>query len=483
VTAVRAGSSLVMVGLVTGAYLWLAPANHTTVALTYLLCIVLVATWWGIGVATIASVAAMVAFNVFFLPPVGTLTIADPQNWVSFFAFLAVAVIVSQLSGRARDRQIEALGRQQDLERLYALSRALLLADGEVSLPAQLARRVAEAFPVTTVALFDARSGTVAWGGVADKPDIEPRLRDVARTGEVMHGELGLVVTPVRLGGAPIGSLAIEGGSLADAVLQSIANLVAIGLERARGQEAMAASEAARQSGELRAALLDAVAHEFKTPLTAGKAAASALLSSTTSNPNDHELVVIINEELNRLQALVSDAIRMLRIDAGDVVVHRERHLVSGIIDHAIEEMGTRLGGHAMTTHAPAALTVDADASLLRLALRQLLDNAVKYSPPDSRIDVSATGDGRVTLSVSNSGPAISAIDRGRIFDRFYRGAHSANIPGTGLGLAIVQRIVQAHGGEATVTSDAATGTTFTLSLPASSHDDELAHVSSQLSV
>ena len=91
--------------------------------------------------------------------------------------------------------------------------------------------------------------------------------------------------------------------------------------------------------------------------------------------------------------------------------------------------------------------------------------------------------DGRVTLSVSNSGPAISAIDRGRIFDRFYRGAHSANIPGTGLGLAIVQRIVQAHGGEATVTSDAATGTTFTLSLPASSHDDELAHVSSQLSV
>jgi two-component system sensor histidine kinase KdpD len=462
--------SLLALALVTAGYLWLA-ANPTTVALTYLLSIVLIATWWGIGPATIASVAAIVAFNVLFLPPVGTLTIADPQNWVSFFAFLAVAVIVSQLSGRARDRQVEAIHRQEDLERLYALSRALLLADGETSLTAQLARRVAETFSVAPVALFDPRTGAVAWGGAADRPEIEPQLRDVARTGEVVRGDHGLVITPVRLGGAPIGSLAIGGGSLGDAVLQSIANLVAIGLERARGQEAVAASEAARQSGELRAAILDSVAHEFKTPLTAGKAAASALLSSAQGNPNDHELVVIINEELDRMQALVSDAIHMLRIDAGDVAVHRERHHVSEIVAAGIREMAGRLGGHAVTTSVPDALTVDADAFLLRLALRQLLDNAVKYSPPDSRIAVTADGDGRVNIKVTNSGPAISALDRARIFDRFYRGAHSGNIPGSGLGLAIVQRIAQAHGGEAAVTSDAATGTTFTVSVPASSSD------------
>lgn len=476
VIVIRVGLSLMVVALISASYLWFVHTNPTTVALTYLLAIVLVATWWGIGPATSASVGAMVCFNLLFLPPVGTLTITDPENWVSFLTFMATAVIVSQLSGRARERQIEALQRQQDLERLYALSRALLLTDGDAPLPAQLARRVADAFPVATVALFDPRSGSAAWGGTGERPEIEPRLRDVARTGEVFQ-DPGLAITPIRLGGAPIGSLAIAGGSLGDAVLQSVANLVAIGLERARGQEAVAASEVARQSGELRAALLDAVAHEFKTPLTAGKAAASALLSGMAGSSTDAELVVIINEELDRMQALVSDAIRMLRIDAGDVVVHRERHRVADVIAQAIKEMGARLGGHVLTTTVPDSLTVDADASLLRLALRQLLDNAVKYSPPDSRIDVAAAGSSDVRVAITNSGPAISAVDRARIFDRFYRGAHSANIPGSGLGLAIVQRIAQAHGGEASVESDATLGTTFTLSLRASSPGSGIAVV------
>ncbi len=459
--------SLAALAFITTGYVWLS-ANPTTVALTYLLCIVLIATLWGIGLATSASVVAIVAFNVFFLPPVGTLTIADPQNWVSFFAFLAVAVIVSQLSGRARERQIEALARQQDLERLYALSRSLLLADGEASLIGEIARRLAETFSLTTVALFDRRADRVAWGGVAERPDIEPRLREVARTAEVIRDPSGLVFTPIRLGGAPIGSLALVGGTLGDAVLQSIANLAAIGLERATSHEAMAASEAARQSGELRAALLDAVAHEFKTPLTASKAAATALLSSAGRSPDDHELVVIINEELERLQALVSDAIHMLRIDAGDMVVRRERHRAADLVGQALREMGSRLEGHRLTIEVPETVDVEADASLIRLALRQLLDNAVKYSPPDSAIGVSASANGEVRIAVTNSGPPISAPDRARIFDRFYRGGHSGNIPGSGLGLAIVQRIARAHGGDVGVTSDAAVGTQFTIVLPVS---------------
>ncbi|MEO8483284.1 MAG: ATP-binding protein [Acidobacteriota bacterium] len=463
----RAILTLAGLTLTTLVCLWLS-ANPTTVALTYLLCIVLIASWWGIGMATAASVVAIVAFNVLFLPPVGTLTIADPQNWVSFFAFLTVAVIVSQLSGRARERQLEALARQQDLERLYALSRSLLLADAEVSLIGEIARRLAETFSLTTVALYDRRADRVAWGGAADRPDIEPRLRDVARTAEVIHDPSGPVFFPIRLGGAPIGSLAIVGGALGDAVLQSIANLAAIGLERATSHEAMAASEAARQSGELRAALLDAVAHEFKTPLTAGKAAATALLSRVSSSPDDHELVVIINEELERLKALVSDAIHMLRIDAGDMVVRRERHRASDLVGQALREMGARLEGHRVTVDAPETIDVDVDASLLRLALRQLLDNAVKYSPPDSAIGVAASTNGEVRIVVSNSGPPIPASDRNRIFDRFYRGRHSENIPGSGLGLAIVQRIARAHGGDVGVTSDAAVGTQFTIALPVS---------------
>jgi two-component system sensor histidine kinase KdpD len=468
----RAGLTLAVLAAVTVVYAQLS-GNPTTVALTYLLCIVLIATQWGIALATAASIGAILAFNVFFLPPVGTLTIADPQNWVSFFVFLAVAVIVSQLSGRARERQLEALARQQDLERLYALSRSLLLARTEGALVGDIARRVAETFSLTAVALYDRRADRVAWGGIGDRVDVEHvelRLHEVARTAEVIREPSGAVLAPIRLGGAPIASLALVGGQLRDAVLQSIANLAAIALERAASQEAVAAAEAGRQSGELRAALLDAVAHEFKTPLTAGKAAATALLSNVSPSSDDHELLVVINEQLEQLQALVSDAIHMLRIDAGDLVLRPERHRAADLVQQALREMGSRLEGHGLAVDVPDALQIDADASLMRLALRQLVDNAVKYSPPDSSIAVSATANGEVRLSVTNSGPPISASDRARIFDRFYRGGHSENIPGSGLGLAIVQRIARAHGGDVGVASDACAGTRFTIVLPVSAN-------------
>ena len=125
-------ASIGAVALITAVYSTAVHVNPTTVALTYLIAILLVATWWGIVEATTASIVAMLCFNFFFLPPVGTLTIADPQNWVALVAFLVTAIVASQLSGRARKREVDAVGRQRDLERLYALSRALLLSEARV---------------------------------------------------------------------------------------------------------------------------------------------------------------------------------------------------------------------------------------------------------------------------------------------------------------------------------------------------------------
>src|SRR5262249_53615366 len=152
----------------------------------------------------------------------------------------------------------------------------------------------------------------------------------------------------------------ILGKRLSDTVLQSIANLAAIGLERARGQAAAARAEAARQSGELRATVLDALAHEFKTPLTSMKAATSDLLSSTTA-VRDRELVTIVDEDLDRLQALVTDAVQMLRIDAGDFVVHRDRHAVADIVSRAVKKIESRLDGHNVIQRVPGDLVVVAD--------------------------------------------------------------------------------------------------------------------------
>jgi two-component system sensor histidine kinase KdpD len=454
------------VAAVTALYVWPAAVNPTTVALSYLLTILVIATQWGIAEATLASVLAMLCFNIFFLPPIGTLTISDPENWVAFVAFMLTSIIASQLSGRARQRNVDAIARQRDLERLYAVSRALLLTDESVSIQAGIARSIADAFELSAVALYDQKAGTISRAGPAELPGIEDRLKDVARQAVLARDQSGAIVTPVRLGNAPIGSLAVLGMDFSDTVLHALVNLVAIGLERARGQEASTRAEAARQSSELRATVLDAVAHEFKTPLTSIKVAAGELAADAAASPMHRELVAIIDEEGDRLQALVTDAIQMLRIDAGDFALHRERHRLATLVSGTIKESGLRVEGHTVVNNVPGNLTVEADEHLLRLALRQLLDNALKYSPPTSTIEIDATDGAVVQIAVRNSGPAIPEHEQRRIFERFYRGAQARQVPGTGMGLTIVQQIAHAHGGELSVSSAPGANTEFRLSLP-----------------
>ena len=168
-TVIRAGriaASIGAVALITAVYSTAVHVNPTTVALSYLITILLVATWWGIVEATTASVVAMLCFNFFFLPPVGTFTIADPQNWVAFVAFLVTAIVASQLSGRARKREVDAVGRQRDLERLYALSRALLLSEPRASMSGTIARHIADVFELQAVGVYDHRADTVSWAGL-----------------------------------------------------------------------------------------------------------------------------------------------------------------------------------------------------------------------------------------------------------------------------------------------------------------------------
>ena len=462
----RIVTSLAAVGVVTAGYARLIPANPTTIALSYVVVILLIATGWGIGEATAASVAAMLCFNFFFLPPIGTLTIADPQNWVALVTFLLTAIIASQLSGRARQRNIEAVARQRDLERLYALSRALLLSDGGGSVPGAIARHIAAAFELQAFGLYDQRTDTVSWAGSAESPALDGKLREVARRATSIRDPAGFVVIAIQLGGAPIGSLAIMNVGVSDTVLHSIANLAAIGLERARSQEATARAEAAQQSGELRATVLDALAHEFKTPLTSMKAATGDLLESTSINARDHELVAIIDEDLDWFQALVSDAVQMLRIDAGTFTLHVDRQNLADLVATTLRKFERRLDGHDLRQQIPKDLSVDADRELLGLALRQLLDNALKYSPPTSTIEILARGNGALDITVRNSGSTIPEREQGRLVERFYRGADARHIPGTGMGLAIVQQIARAHGGTLEISSSSDAGTAFTLSLP-----------------
>jgi two-component system sensor histidine kinase KdpD len=460
--------SVAVVGVITAVYVRLPAVNPTTIALSYLLPILTIATTWGILEATIASVVAVLCFNFFFLPPVGTLTIADPQNWVALATFLTTAIVTSQLSGRARQRRLEMMARQRDLEQLYAMSRAQLLWSGTSSPAAAIAADVAKVFALPAVALYDSRSDTIHRAGPVDLADIDGTLRAVARQGLVIQDPSGAIVTAIRLGGAPIGSLALAGEPLSDTVVQSIANLAAIALERAAGQQVMAQAEAARRSGELRATLLDAVAHEFKTPLTSIRAAATALEEKLAPTGMERELATIIGEETERLDALVSDATQMLRLESGDFTLHRGTHRVSDLIRATFGELTGRLDGRLIEQHVPDDLQVTADPDLLRVALRHLADNAIKYSPAGTTITVNARAiqtPEEVEIAIGSAGPPIPSDERSAIFDRFYRGATGSSVPGSGMGLAIVRQIARAHGGDVLLEALPA-GNEFRLRLP-----------------
>ena len=319
-------ASLALVAVITFIFSRLIPVNATTTGFFYLVAILMIAATWGLVESTIASVAAMVCFNYFFLPPVGTLTIADPQNWVALFAFLATSLTASQLSARAKRRTQEAIARQHEMERLYSLSRGLLLTDPARPTPSQIVQNIAKAFEFPAVVLYDRGSNEIYRAAEGEAPEIDAKLREATMRSTSFRDEKGrFTIVPIRLGGQPIGSVAIQDCSLSDAALQSLLNLVAIGLERALSQEAVNRAEIARRSEELKSTLLDAMAHEFKTPLTSIKAATTGLLTEPADELQQHqrELVSIADEGADRLSKLVTDAIQLARIEGGKFRLNR----------------------------------------------------------------------------------------------------------------------------------------------------------------
>jgi two-component system sensor histidine kinase KdpD len=299
--------------------------------------------------------------------------------------------------------------------------------------------------------------------------EIEAKLKQVAVQGNNFV-EPPLFVAAILLGGQPIGSLALKGSSLSDGALQALLNLVAIALERVRTEEASNRADAARQSEEFKSTLLDAIAHEFKTPLTSIKAASTAMLSETSAlSPQFRELAAIIDEETDRMNQLVTEAVRMSQIDAGKVRLERESLDVALLLAKVVATFESQAAGRSLRVDpGPNLPKVSADPELLSLALRQLIDNALKYSPPGSPIRVTADLEGeRVVIRVEDRGPGIPERERERIFDKFYRrGGSRDRVPGTGLGLYIAREIIRTHGGDLWIEGEPGEGSEFCAALP-----------------
>jgi two-component system sensor histidine kinase KdpD len=443
--------------------------NLSTSGSLYFLIVVMVSVIWGFWEASVTSLIAVCCLNYFFVPPIFTWTVSDPQNWVALFVFEITALTVSRLSTRAHG-QARAEARQRvEVQKLYELSRRILLLDRRRTIGPQMVSVIHEIFGTESVALFDANLARVdAIGSRAN--DLEQLARSAYFQDSTLAGDDPHTWAHVlRLGSRPAGAIALSGPGVGRLTIVSIASLAAIALERARSFEKESGAEAARQTEQLRTAVLDALAHSVKTPLTAIRTASSGLLEAGRLSGDDVELAALIDEQAEHLNRLTSELLQMARIDAAEVTLRRERVSVLTLVEDVLARYGEQLRGrHVDVTDGATDLEVYGDRKILAAALEQFIDNAAKYSAPGSPISVMAEEDlGEIVIGVHNEGAAIVPADRERIFERFYRTEESRHrASGTGLGLSIAKKAAEAHGGRTWVVSEEGTGTTFFLALP-----------------
>ncbi|MFY9805071.1 MAG: DUF4118 domain-containing protein [Candidatus Acidiferrales bacterium] len=452
-------------------YRHVLPVNPTTVALSFLLAILAVSTIWGIAVSVSMSVVAMLAFNYYFLPPVGTFTVADPQNWVALFAFLVVSVLASHLSTRARQQAKDASQRRREIEKLYAFSQGLLESGNVIQLLNRIPSQIVDIFEVGAAALLLAEKQKIYRSGpVIPKLDLETLKAMVIREEPLIDEANSLCFVPVRLGIRPIGSLGISGSTPSRQTLEAIGTLIAVAIERARAIEQLGLTEAAREGERLRTALLDSVTHALRTPLTSIKASVTNLLSNpSVTSQQRQELLTIINEETDRLNRLVGEAGEMARLDAGEVELRLESRPIADVINSALSQCKAVLGDRVVRVQVAGGLpNVSVDLVRAREALVHLIENASQYSPADQPITITAeAASGFIVTSVADRGAGIDDLEQNLIFEKFYRGKDQRYlVQGTGMGLPIAKAIIEAHGGTMSLTSQRGQGSVFSFTLP-----------------
>lgn len=443
--------------------------NPTSVALTLLLSVLVISATWGLLYAVLLAVTATATFNYFFLPPTGTFTIADTQNWIALLVFLVTALIASQLSDRARKQKDEAVSRRVELERLYNFSQQLLGADNILQLLNSIPEYVVDSFGVTSAAVYIPSKSNVYRAGVVASGMETENLQTIAARGEpVIDPVNNISLTPLRMGVKTVGAVGVQ-GTVSSQTMNAVGSLIAIAVERANAVESLSRSEAARESEKLRSAILDSITHEFRTPLTSIKASITSLMSSMDLSQDDRrDLMTVINEESDRLNRLVGEAAEMARLESHEFQLDIQPRHILEIVEAAVAALKQALGKHPVALRVAADITVPIDGERIREVLVQLLENAGKYSPPEAPIRITAEIKGEeLEVSVADQGVGIDDMEQELIFDKFYRGKNQRyRVQGTGMGLAIARAIMEAHGGKIGVTSQLGKGSVFYVRLP-----------------
>jgi two-component system sensor histidine kinase KdpD len=443
--------------------------NLASAGFLYLVFVVLAAVYGGFWQATLISVISVACLDYFFDEPIFSFTVGRLSNWVELTSFEFTALVISQLSNRVQLRALEADAERRETARLYQTARRILLLEDSGDSGKAVTALIRETFDLQAVVLFDAASGIVFRTGTP-APEASAQTREAYLRSRDAFDQAGRTwFCVLRLGVRPLGALALCGTGMAQITATALASLSAIALERARTLENQNRTEAARQAEQLRTAVLDALAHKFKTPLTVIRTASSGLPAAGNLSELQTELVSLIDQEAKKLSALASRLLGAPNLDSSEFAPQPEPLLLSRLIKAAIQELDQQADRDRFQVSAPAQEPpVFADRELILTGLAQLVDNAVKYSLPASPIEVGlSVRETAVILSIRSKGLVVAFDDRERIFERFYRapGAQHCST-GTGLGLSIVKTIATDHHGHVWAEGEPDYGTKFSLSLP-----------------
>jgi two-component system sensor histidine kinase KdpD len=471
--ATRHSAALAIVALIVLFYRHVVVANETTVGFTFLLAILCASTVWSLSVAIFMSIASTFAYDYFFLPPVGAFNISDYRDWVALVSFFVTAAIGAYLSAWARREAKTANDRRRETEQLYDFSRRLWDTADPIELLDAIPGHVAGVFGTGPVALSFADRSDFYHAGL-DLTRIDSDIQRPLDVREDLYAkaERSVQVVPLRTRDQEFGALHISEPGLSQTVLEAVSAVIVVGIERARAIERAAKMEAARETEQLKSVFLDAIAHDFKTPLTSIKGSATALLAELDFGTEQRkELLVLIDEECDRINKLIGSASEMARLDAGQIKLDLAPHSIGDFISASMEACQGVLRERRIDLEVKdRECLILVDLPFAKKVLVHLIDNANLYSSPGKPIAVRAERqDGRVMFSVADSGPGIEETELGHIFEKFYRGKGQRDrVEGTGMGLAIASAIVRAHGGAIEAMSDPGKGSIFTFFFPLS---------------
>ncbi|MBV9200256.1 MAG: sensor histidine kinase KdpD, partial [Alphaproteobacteria bacterium] len=442
-----------------------------SISLVFLTAVLASAIAWGLWPSMFTAVVSMLAYNFFFLPPIYTFTIADPENVLALFFFLVVAVIVSNVTARARSQIVTARSRAKTTAELYAFSRKVAGIGAVDDLLWATAFQISSMLNVRTVLLLPAKDGEgldVVSGyppeDHLDDADMAAARwtwehnRAAGRGADTLPGGKRLFL-PLRTGSGSVGVIGIDRdvpGPLLTPderrLLDALCDQAAVAIERISLAKGLDEARVLAETERLRAALLTSISHDLRTPL----ASILGTVSSLRSFPEKYgatereELLATLQDEAERLNRFVANLLDMTRLESGAIELKIEFIDVAEIIGSALQRAGNVLAGHRVEVEIePGLPMLRLDAVLFEQVLFNLFDNAAKYSPAGSRIDLRAKRDGElVEIEVVDEGPGIPPADFERIFNKFYRvQAQDRRRAGTGLGLAICRGFVEALGG------------------------------------